>query len=93
MYLLRILAAALFVIVSAVAVFPQANAKGKWHGDYQNGAGVPGATVKLQNQATKIESESVTNESGYFNFVNLNPAYLHVESRSAGIQGRADSSF
>jgi hypothetical protein len=53
MYLLRILAAALFVIVSAVAVFPQANAKVSGTVTDQNGAGVPGA-VKLQNQKIKL---------------------------------------
>jgi hypothetical protein len=55
MYLLRTLAVALFVIVSAIAVFPQANAKVSGTVTDPNGAGVPSATVKLQNQATKIE--------------------------------------
>ena len=39
-----------------------------------NGGAVPGAIVKLVNQATKIESEATTNQNGYFAFVNLKPA-------------------
>src|SRR5256714_2969662 len=39
-----------------------------------NGAAVPGAAVKLINQATKTESETSTNQSGSFTFVNLKPA-------------------
>ena len=39
-----------------------------------NGAAVPGAAVKLINQATQTESETTTSQSGYFTFVNLKPA-------------------
>ncbi len=43
----------------------------------QNGAAVSGATIKLINQATKIESQAKPNQSGYFIFVNVMPgAYL-----------------
>jgi hypothetical protein len=48
-----------------------------------NGGAVPGATVKLVNQATKIETEATTNQNGYFAFVNLRPAayVLFVEAK------------
>jgi len=39
-----------------------------------NGAAVPGAVVKLINQATKAETEVTTNQSGFFTFVNIKPA-------------------
>jgi outer membrane receptor protein involved in Fe transport len=37
------------------------------------GAVVPGATVALVNEATNIRAERVTNNAGYFNFVNVRP--------------------
>ena len=69
MFSLRHFVATLSLIVlSAAAVFAQANAKVSGTVTDPNGAGVPGAVVKLQNQATKIETETTTNEGGYFNF-------------------------
>src|SRR6476660_7930473 len=57
----------LIVIVgSAIVVFSQANGKVNGTVTDPNGAGVPGAVVKLQSQATKIEIETTTNDSGYF---------------------------
>src|SRR5262245_53790876 len=49
----------------------------------QNGAAVAGATIKLINQATKIETQAKPNQSGYFIFVNVRPgAYvLRVEAQ------------
>src|SRR5262245_5906967 len=47
------------------------------------GAAVPAATVKLINQATKIEEQARPNQSGYYIFVNVRPgAYvLRVEAQ------------
>lgn len=39
-----------------------------------NGAAVPGAVIRLINQATKTETEVTTNQSGRFIFVNVKPA-------------------
>src|SRR6476619_2231547 len=39
-----------------------------------NGGTVPGASVKLINQATKIEIEATANQNGSFTFVNVRPA-------------------
>lgn len=38
-----------------------------------NGSAVPGAAVKLVNEATNIETQTVANDSGFFTFVNLKP--------------------
>src|SRR5436309_1674269 len=65
----------LLTVVSAVALQAQ-TATGEINGTVTdpNGAAVPGAMVKLINQATRVETESTTNQSGYFTFVNLKPA-------------------
>src|SRR5947207_15463633 len=57
----------------------------------QNGATVPGSTVKLINQATNIETRATTNESGYFTFVNVSPGtyVLKVEAQGFSKIGRA----
>ncbi len=49
----------------------------------QAGAGVPAAVVKLVNQATQIETQVVTNESGFFTLVNVRPGtyVLRVEAQ------------
>jgi hypothetical protein len=52
-----------------------------------NGAAVPGAVVTLTNQATKIESEAKTSESGYFIFVNVKPASYILNVEVPGFKG------
>src|SRR5262249_8746535 len=49
----------------------------------QAGAAVPAATIKLINQATKIETQATPNQSGDFRFVNVKPGnyVLRVESQ------------
>ncbi len=65
----------IFVFVSVSAVSAQ-TATGEVNGTVAdpNGAAVPGALVKLIDQATKGEIEATTNQSGYFTFVNVKPA-------------------
>jgi outer membrane receptor protein involved in Fe transport len=48
-----------------------------------SGALVPLATVRLTNQETNIEAQTVTNNSGYFTFVNVRPGTyrLRIEVR------------
>ena len=70
----HIVALAFLIIASTSVAWAQANAKVSGTVTDPNGAAVPGAVVKLTNQATKIEADTTTNESGYFNFVNVNPA-------------------
>lgn len=58
-----------------------------------NGAAVPGASVKLINQATKIESATTSNEDGYFNFVNVNPAMYTLRVEVQGFKGVQSAPF
>ena len=76
-------AALLFMLVSVVTLRAQSTAEINGTVADPNGAAVAGAAVKLVNQATKIETEATTNQSGYFAFVNLKPAsyVLFVEAR------------
>src|SRR6267142_5332419 len=77
-----IAAALLFVIISASLMVAQTST-GEVNGTVNdpNGAAVPGAVIKLINQATKIETQVSASQSGYFTFVNIKPgAYvLRVE--------------
>lgn len=52
----------------------------------QTGAVVPGAEVKLVNQATNIESATATNPRGYFNFVNVRPGLYVVGVEASGFK-------
>jgi hypothetical protein len=62
----------------AAAVLQAQTATGEVNGTVSdpNGAAVPGAVVKLIDQATKTEREATTTQSGFFTFtfVNLKPA-------------------
>ena len=57
-------AALLFIFFSTVLVFAQSST-GEVNGTVsdQNGAAIPGATVKLTNESTRIESELLTSQS------------------------------
>jgi hypothetical protein len=83
----------MFIAVAASIAFAQANAKVSGTVTDPNGAAVPGAAVKLINQATKIEVESTTNEDGYFNFVNVNPAMYTLRVEVAGFKGLQSAPF
>src|SRR5260221_12193630 len=78
-------AAAAFLFMLALVGTLQAQSNSEVTGTVAdpNGGAVAGASVKLVNQATKIEGETNTNQSGYFAFVNLKPAsyLLIVEAR------------
>ena len=78
----------LLVLVSASVLFAQ-TATGEVSGTVTdpNGAAVPGAVVRLTNQATKIESVAKTNESGFFVFVNVRPATYMLSVEVPGFKG------
>ncbi len=84
----------LLTLVSAVALQAQ-TATGEVNGTVTdpNGAAVPGAMVKLINQATKGESEATTNQSGYFTFVNLKPASYTLMVETKGFKKSLTNAF
>jgi len=70
-----IIAGIVFTFLAAAALQAQ-TATGEVNGTVTdpNGAAVPGAAVKLIEQATKTQREATTNERGLFTFVNVKPA-------------------
>jgi hypothetical protein len=89
----RIVALLILIAATASIVVAQANAKVSGTVSDPNGAAVPGATVKLINQATKIEVETTSNDDGYFNFVNVNPAMYTLRVEVAGFKGVQSAPF
>jgi len=85
---------ALLLFVWATVAFAQ-TATGEINGTVTdpNGAAVPGAAVKLINQATKTESETTTNQSGYFTFVNLRPAQYVLTVEIKGFKKSLTNAF
>ncbi|MDQ3756082.1 MAG: carboxypeptidase-like regulatory domain-containing protein [Acidobacteriota bacterium] len=51
-----------------------------------NGAIVPGATVKLIDQATKAEKTSTTNDEGGYTFANIEPATYDITITAQGFR-------
>src|SRR2546421_11716267 len=86
--------ALLLTFVSAVALQAQ-TATGEVNGTVTdpNGAAVPGATLKLMNQATKGETEVTTNQSGYFTFVSLKPASYTLMVEAKGFKKSHTNAF
>src|SRR2546422_4144769 len=86
--------ALLLTLVSAVALQAQ-TATGEVNGTVTdpNGAAVPGATLKLINQATKGETEVTTNQSGYFTFVNVKPAAYTLSVEAPGFKRAQTQAF
>lgn len=94
MFIVKRTVALLMLITAAASVaLGQANAKVSGTVTDPNGAAVPGATVKLINQATKIEVEITSNEDGYFNFVNVNPAMYTLRVEVQGFKGVQSAPF
>jgi outer membrane receptor protein involved in Fe transport len=57
------------------------------------GAIVPGATVTLVNRETNIQSVRVTNDNGYFSFVNLRPGIYSLTIELSGLKTARISDF
>src|SRR5436190_4066711 len=93
-FLKRTSMAVLLTVVAAVACYAQ-TATGEVNGNVSdpNGAAVPGAIVKLIDQATRTEKEATTNQSGFFTFVNLKPASYTLMVEVKGYKKSLTRSF
>src|SRR5215471_8362510 len=58
-----------------------------------NGAAVAGATAKLVNQSTKIETQVTTNQNGLFTFINVNPGMYTLRIESNGFKTLQTAQF
>src|ERR1041384_3473982 len=78
----RIIRTAFLILIGAAALFGQTST-GEVNGTLTDpsGSAVPGATVSLISETTKIESKVTSNQAGYFTFVNVKPGsyVLRVE--------------
>ena len=92
MFVRTIILLALIAFTASIAL-AQANAKVSGIVTDPNGAAVPGAVIKLINQATKIEVEATTNDDGFFNFVNVNPAMYMLRVEVKGFKGVQTAPF
>src|SRR6266496_1831561 len=93
-FLKSTLVALVFTLFATTALSAQ-TATGEVNGTVTdpNGAAVPGAAVKLINQATKVENEATTNQSGYFTFVNLKPANYTLLVEAKGFKKSLTNPF
>src|SRR6266705_874090 len=89
-------AAILFVLLSVAAAAGRAQtASGEVNGTVTDKSGglVAGATVKLTNQATKIEDWITTNSAGYFVFINVKPGSYVLGAEAKGFKTTQISAF
>ena len=89
-------AAILFVVLSVAAAAGRAQtASGEVNGTVTDKSGglVAGATVKLTNQATKIEDWITTNSAGYFVFLNVKPGSYVLGAEAKGFKITQISAF
>ncbi|HEX3086186.1 MAG TPA: TonB-dependent receptor, partial [Pyrinomonadaceae bacterium] len=93
-FLKRMTVIVLFALIAGASVSGQ-TATGEVNGTVTdpNGAAVPGAVVKLIDQATKTEKEANTNQSGFFTFVNLKPASYTLMAEVKGFKKSLTNAF
>lgn len=58
-----------------------------------NGAAVPGASVKLSNQATGFERMATTNDEGGYSFASIPPATYQLEVTASGFKKLVNSNL
>lgn len=94
MCLSKVLAATVLIILSASAIFSQTST-GEVNGTLTDPTGnaVPGATVRLINQATKLENQATTNESGAYTFVNVKPGSYVLRVEMSGFKQAITAQF
>ena len=90
----RALAAALLLLFSASVIIAQ-TATGEVNGTITdpNGGAIPGAVVKLINQATKIETEAKANDQGYFTIINVKPGSYVLRIEQQNFKGLQTAPF
>jgi hypothetical protein len=74
-----------FLVLMGPAALPAQQFTGGLRGEVRDANGViPGVTVTLTNEATKISREVITNEIGQFNFPALPPGAYALKTQLAG---------
>jgi len=85
-----------FFLISlvATAAFDQTST-GEVNGTITDPTGAPvrGATVTLVNQDTRIETETTSNEDGYYRFVNVKPGNFTVSVEVSGFKRSITQAF
>jgi len=76
------------MLLVSVPVLRAQRATGEVNGTVidKSGGAVPGATVKLTNQGTKIVTQVQTNQSGYFLFINVLPGTYVLSVEQTGFK-------
>src|SRR5258706_1292614 len=90
----KLAAVLMFVLVSSAVLVSQTGT-GQANGTVTDpsGAVVAGASVKLINQATNIENQTETNNSGYFVFINVRPGSYVLNVEKQGFKSARTSPF
>jgi hypothetical protein len=93
-FLKRVTVIILFALIAGVSVAGQ-TATGEVNGTVSdpNGAAVPGAVVTLIDQATKVQADATSNQSGHFIIVNLKPATYTLMVEARGFKKLLTNSF
>src|SRR5579864_6638348 len=52
----------------------------------QSGAVIPNAKVTLKNEATNLERQITTNESGFYVFTNVTPGFYSISAEAKGFK-------
>jgi len=85
----RIIASGIVLVVLACASFALAQtATGGVNGTVTDSSGaiVPGATIRLTNEATQVETPSKTNETGNYVFVGVQPGTYTLKAEMTGFK-------
>src|SRR5499426_3624712 len=85
----KIIATGIVLVLFVCASFaPAQTATGGVNGNVTDpsGAVVPGATIKLTNEATQVETLSKTNETGNYVFVGVQPGTYTLKAEMAGFR-------
>src|SRR5215468_4176217 len=84
----QIVAGLLLVVIAFTSAAAAQTATGSANGSVtdQSGAVIPGASIKLTNEATGVETVAITNETGYYVFVGVQPGTYTLRVTMAGFR-------